>query len=352
MSLKTNKGVTFFGRTLEKEGITWFDWTCSGFQFAFEAGLVEMEYAAFIGEENGEILTPFIGVFLDDMETPYKIIELTEESGKCVLYEGDKKIHHMRVLKRTEARLTGVGLKRLWTEEGSSIKALPMQETLRMEFIGDSVTCGYGNENACPEDGFKTRQENGWESFAAKTARKMKAQFQMVSVSGIGLYSSYTDGDVINDTMLMGKIYGSTSYFRNTDQAWDFNSYRPDIIVICLGTNDFSYVQHDFDGRVLCFGRSYLDFLMQVREKNGTEPYILCCLGIMGEELNGMLEETVETYRTQTGDRRIKALALSRQLKEDGEGGSFHPTQITHEKMANRVCEALKSWIPQDMYAL
>lgn len=61
------------------------------------------------------------------------------------------------------------------------------------------------------------------------------------------------------------------------------------------------------------------------------------------------MRETVECYSKEMKDDRIRALLLERQLKEDGEGGSFHPTIITHEKVSEKICDALKDWAEQDM---
>lgn len=155
--------ITFLGRVMEKDETVWFDWTCSGFQFAFEAERVEVELTAVFGEENGQRLTPFLAVFLDDMEMPYQVIELTKKTGSYVLYEGDASPHRMRVLKRTEAQHTRTGLMQIRTTGGRGLSQWPLQETFKIEFIGDSITCGFGNETNRPEDGFIPCQENGWE---------------------------------------------------------------------------------------------------------------------------------------------------------------------------------------------
>lgn len=338
-----NQEITFLGRSLEEEGMTYFNWTCSGFQFAFEANKVEAELFAVYAEENGEVLTPFLAVFLDDMEQPYQIIELKEGKHWYLLYEGSVSPHRIRVIKRTEAQHAKNALVQV-KAEGGSLSLWPREETLKLEFIGDSITCGFGNESNCPEDGFLACQENGWEAYAAKTARKLHAQFHIIGVSGIGVYSSYTDVEKRNTQLLMGEVYGCTDYFVSTKEAWDFNRYRPDAIVICLGTNDFSYVQYHQEAYAPGFQKSYYELLQLVRLKNGPQPYILCCLGVMGEGLNEKTEEVVRAFRKETGDDRIQMLSLTEQRPKDGRGGCFHPTIRTHEKMAQMVEKALKYW--------
>lgn len=334
-----NGKVTFLGRTLEKNGMTYFDWTCSGFQFTFQAKRIEAELHAEYVEENGEIMTPFVAVFVDDMETPSKVIELKEGNHRYVLYDGEATVHKLRVLKRTEAQFGRTALFDVYAEGGTIEKWLP-EETLRLEFIGDSITCGYGNEGTNPEDGFFPVQENGWMTYAARVARKLHAQFRMVSVSGIGVYSYWTDSEERNTRALMGQVYDKTDYYVS-EEKWDFSKYRPDRIVICLGTNDFSYVQYNYEAYVVGFQQKYYELLKLVREKNGDDPYILCCFGIMGEGLNEATEEVVERFRKDTGDQKIRTLALKEQLLEDGFGSDYHPSMITHEKMAEKMAKAL-----------
>lgn len=347
-------GLTFLGRTRALEDTVYFDWTCSGFQFGVRARKVEAEIAVSMAEEDGKTLFPFLAVFLDDMEEPYKIVELREERQWVTLYEGNEEMHHIRVLKRTEAQHSKTGLKNIRIQGGSGIEPWPVEEALRLEFIGDSITCGFGNEGNCPEDGFQTCQENGWEAYAAKTARKLKAQFHMISVSGIGLYSSYTGEDKINDEVLMSDVYGYTDFYLDKSrgtaemEAWDFGRYRPDFIVIFLGSNDISYISYDPENRIGCFRERYASFLREVREKNGKAPRILCCLGTLGEDLNGALSEAVGNYCREEKDERVRVLLLPAQAEEDGQGGGCHPSMVTHEKVAVRLTEAMKAWLKED----
>lgn len=46
----------------------------------------------------------------------------------------------------------------------------------RIEFIGNSITCGYGVESENPSDPFTYETENHFYTYAARTARALKAQ--------------------------------------------------------------------------------------------------------------------------------------------------------------------------------
>lgn len=349
-----DQAITFFGRTVEDlvEEVTFFDWTCSGFQFCFEASKVEVEIKTLLVEENNQVLYPFLAVFLDNSEEPYKIIKLEEPEGIYTLFESNQiEAHCIRVVKRTEAQHSKTGLKSIKVEGGCPIRPWPIEAQLYMEFIGDSITCGYGNETNRPEDGFKTEQENGWAAYAAKTARKLSAHFHCVSVSGIGVYSSWTGEDKMNDLEVMPKVYGYADYYldkalgKTNPTEWVFANYVPDIIVINLGTNDYSYIKYEPQIRKQAFKSEYIAFLKQVREKNGVHPKIICCLGVMEGELNSALLEAVQAYTEDTKDKDIHTFTFDKQLEEDGIGGSFHPTVRTHEKMADKLVQEIQKWI-------
>ena len=61
-----------------------------------------------------------------------------------------------------------------------------------IEFIGDSITCGYGIDTACEANTFSTTNENVNKAFSYLTAAALGADASFVSYSGHGLISGYT----------------------------------------------------------------------------------------------------------------------------------------------------------------
>lgn len=49
-----------------------------------------------------------------------------------------------------------------------------------MEFIGDSITCGYGVDDPDKEHHFKTATEDVTKAYAYKTALALNADYSMV----------------------------------------------------------------------------------------------------------------------------------------------------------------------------
>ena len=92
------------------------------------------------------------------------------------------------------------------------------------------------------------------------------------------------------------------------------------------------------------FVDGYLAFLKTVREKN-PDAYIICTLGIMGDDLYEYVEDAVQQYRNTTGDERIMSYHSALQNQADGIGSDWHPSAVTQQKnayiLADKICQAL-----------
>ena len=108
--------------------------------------------------------------------------------------------------------------------------------------------------------------------------------------------------------------YGQTEA---ENAAWDFSSYRPDFIILDLGTND-SLIAAPKE----LISEKYLSFLRLIREKN-PDAAIFCCAGAMITSVNSVVGKAVET-RNAEGDEKIWFYALPAMSK----GG--HPKEETH----------------------
>ena len=73
-------------------------------------------------------------------------------------------------------------------------KIVPLEEHgPRIEFIGDSITCGYGVEGKNELEDFTTATENAGKSYAGLVTDWMGLQPMLTCFSGHGIVSGYTD---------------------------------------------------------------------------------------------------------------------------------------------------------------
>ena len=76
-------------------------------------------------------------------------------------------------------------------DEDGALMRLPARPERKIEFIGNSITCGYGCESDDPNEHFSNESENHYYTYAARTARALGAEYQAVCRSGIGIYRNY-----------------------------------------------------------------------------------------------------------------------------------------------------------------
>ncbi len=331
--------VRVLGRTLFRDGIRYLGYSCSAIEFTF-TGMKAEAVLWSNSPELEDIYKAWVAVYIDEEETPSKRFRLDREMDTYLLFESkEAKNTKIRLVKYSEAAFGKVGIMKLLIDSEQ-----PPQPTAkrsrRLEFIGDSITCGYGNEGQWMVDSFHTAQENPWEAYAARTARKLEADYHLVCWSGIGIISNWTDKEEPNEELLMPVLYPFTD--RSTEltieneasELWDNNLFVPDCIVINLGTNDNSYTK-EIPERVSAFEEKYYDFIKMVRQKNPTS-IILCTLGAMGGELCESVHEQVRRLVTE-GDHKLYAMSFDVQKEEDGIGADWHPSKLTHEKMAVKL---------------
>ncbi|MDE7247704.1 MAG: GDSL family lipase, partial [Lachnospiraceae bacterium] len=297
----------------------------------------------------------WVGVFVGEDEKPWKRFPLEAEEAEYLIFDRVEyarskgisseelpKELSVRIVKFSELAFGMCGIRYLLTDEGAELRPLP-QRKKRIEFIGDSITCGYGIEGVWNVDVFNTPQENPYKDYALRMAGALDADYQLVSWSGIGLISDWIppERDTPDETVLIPQLYPYTAYTLSRKlgiepEQWDVSRFTPDLVVIHLGTNDDSYTREKPE-REAVFAEAYRRLYHRVRE-NYSEAEIVCCLGLMVRTLCPVVERLVGELRA-AGDEHIHYVELDRQLEEDGIAADWHPSETTHRKAAERLTE-------------
>ncbi|MDP4091501.1 MAG: GDSL-type esterase/lipase family protein, partial [Bacillota bacterium] len=334
------------GRTKVIEGIRYINYSCSGIEFEFTGTSASVVLVSDRSKWD-EIFKAWAAVFIDDEAVSSRRFPLGKDEAIYKLFESSTPRRvKVRLMKMSEAAFAKAGIKEIIIEDGREVIPTSPKKR-RIEFIGDSITCGYGIEGTWNKDVFNTAQENPWEAYAAKTASYFDADFNLVSWSGIGVISAWTDQDEPNTReWLMPDLYkykdggmdramGKTEY-----EVWDNHKFEPHLIVINLGTNDSSYTK-GISERVDYFTESYYKLLQQVRGCN-PDAEIICTLGAMGHDLCPAVERSVQRFKESTADKKIHIMFFDVQSESDGIGSDWHPSLNTQEKMSKRLIDKVK----------
>ncbi len=281
--------------------------------------------------------------------------QLTKKNTHVELFSGEKsRTVTVKVMHLSEANQGAVGIKNIIVNSDVPVPVAPtMDKKLHIEFIGDSITCAYGVEGKDQYEGFKTSTENFMRSYAYLTAEKLDADCSAVSYSGFGIISGYSSNGTKQSNKLVPDNYENVG-IGNYKKPWDFKTFRNDVVVINLGTNDDTYVSKDFDTRSAEFTKGYTEFLEKVHELN-PDAYIICTLGTMGcTELYPCIEQAAEEFKKSSGWEKIMCYQSQTQNQEDGYGSDWHPSSKTHQNsayvLADKICQALG--IESDQYGI
>ncbi len=337
--------VKVLGRADFTENTLWMVHSGSGAEFTFtgtEATVTMQCDSTIMGSRDNQVR---IAIFVNDECVVDEMIDKMDETFTVFESETPQECT-IRIVKLSEAAMSTVGIKTLEVECMGDIQPTPGKEHL-IEFIGDSITCGYGVEDEDKNHHFSTKTENVMKTYAYKTAEALDADYSMVSFSGYGIVSgSSGDGQKHPGQVLslyyekLGFSYGAYVGKYAADVAWDFNKRQPDLIVINLGTNDETYTKTDAAKRDE-YVAGYVEFLKMVR-KNNPDATILCTLGIMGDGLYPSLEKAVEQYSTESGDTNVHTMKFDVQSPADGLAADWHPTEATHTKAADKLAAEIK----------
>ena len=236
-------------------------------------------------------------------------------------------------------------------DKGKKLVETPALPSRKIEFIGNSITCGYGNEGLKKEEGFDYATENHYYSYASITARALDAQHWVVARSGIGAYRNYGEAKTGSPRSCMPVQYEYTGYALDLKlreeatflrEKWDFSRYQPDVICINLGTNDLSTNNYDLS----LLKQGYQKLLKQVRNHN-PKAKIVFLTGTMLynqelKEARQLLDEiTAEAH--QAGDKEVYRFDMAPISGEEFYGNDYHPNIYEDEKMAVELTAYLRS---------
>ncbi len=338
------KNVRLIGRVMPLENTLWMALSGTGVEFFVSGTFAKITFIADDTWNGVPENRARVAVYVDGERVADMLLSQPETTVSAFVSEKEEN-HIIRVIKLSESAMSTCGILEIETDGVISPTA---PKDLLIEFVGDSITCGYGVDDEDRDHHFATGTEDVTRAYAYKTAKELVADYSMVSFSGYGIVSGYTaTGEKLGNQLVpdyyekLGFSYGTyKEEYKPQNMAWDFAKLQPDLVVINLGTNDMSYVL-DKEERREEYIAGYLAFLKTIR-KNNVGARLLCVLGMMGEDLCPAVEEVVERYKQETGDTKISYMGFTDQLPEDGYVADWHPTENTHTKAASRLTEEIK----------
>ncbi len=241
--------------------------------------------------------------------------------------------HTVELVKRTEAFCGNTQFLGFQLSEGGTLLE-PAPAKHRIEIIGDSISCGYGNEGKSETEHFSPTTENAYLTYGAIAARELGADCVVVAWSGRKMWPDNTIPAIYDLALPQDK-----------SSTWDFKKWTPQVVLINLATNDF--------GRGIpeekAWTEAYEAFIARVRKHYPDAEIYVVSGSMMGDWNATKPLTTLKKYlakivadRKAAGDLKIHELDFAQQDRKDGLGSDWHPSVKTHELMAKKLVDTLK----------
>lgn len=281
-------------------------------------------------------------VSLDDSVNMYNLY-VDDQPVRILDRVGDKDIpitglkpgwHTVRLEKRTESQ-GATGIFKGFSTQLKQFKQPSFLRTLRstvkahwegraIEFIGDSYTVGYGNISGKRQC---TGQEiwattNTSQAFGPLTAKHYGADYQINAISGRGIVRNWDGGG--GDTL--PEVYPYALFDKS--KTYENRFWKPQIIVIGLGTNDFSTQLHTGEkwptreALQADYEATYTRFVQDLRAKNPDAFFILMASDQVDGEIQAEVKKVIASLQAK-GESRIAFVGFS---GLDYMGCNWHPS--------------------------
>ncbi len=314
-AVELGDSIRMRGRSLEVGGSKTFDWSGSGFEFVYTgSGTITAQITSrtlMNGTWTGLVIV------VDGSETTTWIDGTTTVTLASGLPAGE---HTIQVYKLNEAAFCLAQLDSPTYPADGTLE--PTQVDYRFEVIGDSITCGNQMGSG----------ENGYKAYPTLLGRAFHATWNTESVSGRGLLAGTLAENNWSGSRehQMNELFDYTSWFRDKEAKWDFDSYTPDVLIVNLGTNDFGAA--GLSAEEFCAGVEA--FIARARELY-PQAEIVWTLGLMTTDrtLVNAVKETVEAI----GETDEKVTFLEMQPMQGGEAG--HPNSAQHREAAQLLAD-------------
>ncbi len=322
INLATCEQIRIRGRHTVENDYLAFDWTNSGFAFNFVGTGFIISLGAYSGDSPA-----YVRITIDGKDKRrYAVVNGSEK----LIVEGlaDKR-HRIEVLKITEGepKLKFSTLSLLGN--GASLRNPPFNSSRRIEFIGDSITCGYGVLGLHTDPTYLTYQQDGTRGYAYMTSERFSADARFIAISGKGIVCN-CNGDRTD--------IKAGEYFEMQSRTGGIcnDGWMADVVVINIGTNDCGGPAPDDE-----FSLAAKELVAKVRARY-PEAHIIWMYGMMSQLYRETLRSTIREINKN--DKKVHFLFVDTvfgNLAETGANG--HPNVRAGIRASNLLYKKIRS---------
>jgi len=230
--------------------------------------------------------------------------------------------HEIEVVRRNEGYFGIVEYTGFELGADTSVVDTPWPYELHIEFIGDSLTAGYGVECANGDENFSAPTQSAYASYAMVAARELQASAHLIAYSGRGVYQNY--GGNLDEPM---PVLWPRLFTTQAEPQWDASAQPADVVVVNLGTNDFSapISNENFVG-------AYVALLQDVRTRYPAATIIGISWAHWGSESESWVTDAVDQFGDANSTTERFVIDAN-----DGWGCDYHTNVVSNQKFGEQL---------------
>jgi len=243
-------------------------------------------------------------------------------------------MHTVRIILRSEDHYSKATFGGLYLADGKTLGMAPEKPSRKIEFIGDSYTAGYGVESpgrSCDQQSLH-RFTNANKAFPMLITRAFHAQSIILGCSGKGVVRNYGDPNKRSDKPY--SYYYETLLGDASDQKWDFSRWIPDLVVICLGTNDFSTQPHPDDNM---FTEDYHKLIGRIISNYPSAK--ISCVSTTEEKIKILVKQVVDKENSTLNHPQVFQAVFPPSVENTG--CDWHPSMADNVAIARSIIDTI-----------
>ena len=244
------------------------------------------------------------------------------------------------IFKATEAATGNLIVREIETD--APLEKVPLRSKT-IEFIGNSITCGAAADTQTIPCGtrYYHDQHNAYLAYGPRIARALEVECILSSVSGIGMYRNWNDEH--DKEPIMPEVYENLYLNGPAEKPYSFK-VQPDVVSICLGTNDLS--AGDGKKKRLPFNRNefisnYVSFVKTLRSHYPAAEILLLSSPIVQGENQKTLVECLRQVKKEL-ETEID-VHLYEYEPFDASGCTGHPSIDDHQRISETLIPVYES---------
>ncbi len=264
-------------------------------------------------------------------------ISLQEGTKTYAVNNLDGNPHTIELYRRSEPQISTTAFHGFTFSNGGLIGTPPTAKH-SIEFLGDSISVGYGIECSSPNEVYSAATQNERKAFPALMSEHLHADHNNISYSGIGVYWDFDRSNPLTFNLLYPKTLAQSN------SLWDFQKFIPELVFINLGSNDWNAaLPGALPPTLAAFENKLLALTSLVRGKYLSAEIVLAVSPNLndtypaGYNAYTNVSLAIQNILSSLQDGKIHSFEFTRATEADMTGCDAHPNASKHIAMANEA---------------